>query len=239
MIACDCPVCTSSDPRDRRTRCSVVFSFNDHALLVDTAPELRLQALACNIRLIHAVWYTHAHADHIVGLDDLRRFNWLLQGPLPVYASERTHASIQKMFPYAFAEQRDYPSAIPTLQERIVTGPFELFGRTVTPLEYWHGQTPVLGVRIGNIAYMPDCNRIPDSTMSLLRDLDVLVLDALRIRPHPTHFNLEEAIEAARRIGAARTYFTHIAHELMHETTQRELPAKMFMAHDGLVLESD
>ncbi|MDX2199181.1 MAG: MBL fold metallo-hydrolase [Phycisphaerae bacterium] len=239
MIACDCAVCTSSDRRDRRTRCSALFGFNDRNLLVDTGPEMRLQCIAANVRKVHAVWYTHHHADHVVGLDDLRRFNWLMGGPLPVFASERTLGELRRMFSYAFDAPPGYESAIPALVPRAIDGPFELFDRTVTPLPYFHGSLPVLGVRVGAAAYVPDVNRIPEETMSLLRGLDVLVLDALRVRPHPTHFNLEEAIRVAERIGAARTYFTHIAHELGHAETNARLPAGMELAYDGLVIESD
>ena len=239
MIGCDCAVCRSDDPRDRRTRCSVVFSFNSHNVLVDTSPELRLQCLACDVRLVHAVLYTHHHADHVVGLDDLRRFNWLLGGPLPVYANEATLAHLRRMFAYAFDEDRTYPSAIPTLTPHEITGPFELFGQRVIPIPYFHGRLPVFGFRVGNIAYVPDCSEIPRESWPLLRDLDVLVLDALRRRPHPTHFNLEQALVVAEKISAARTFFTHIAHELGHAETEADLPATMKLAYDGLVLSSD
>lgn len=237
MIGCDCPVCTSDDPRDRRTRCSAVFSFDDRHILVDTAPELRLQAVACGVRRVDAVLYTHHHADHVVGLDDLRRFNWLAGGVLPVYGSDATLTRVEQMFPYAFFEDPEYPSAKPQLAATRVSAPFELFGRTVTPIPYLHGPLPVIGFRIGSIAYCPDCSLMPEDARPLLRDLDVLVLDALRRRPHPTHFNLDQAVEEARRIGAQRTYFTHIAHELRHAETNAELPRGMQLAHDGLVVQ--
>lgn len=237
MIACDCAVCTSPDPRDRRTRCSAVFSFDDRHLLVDTSPELRLQCIACNIRRIDAVWYTHAHADHVVGLDDLRRFNWILKGALPVFGSDTTLAAVGRMFPYAFAHQHEYPSAIPTLNAQLLNGPFELFGREAIPIEYQHGPTTVTGLRIGNVAYIPDCNHLPEQALGSLRDLDVLVLDALRVRPHPTHFNLEQAIEVARGVGAGRTYFTHIAHEVGHAQTEASLPEGFKLAYDGLIID--
>lgn len=236
MIACDCPVCTSPDPRDRRTRASALFRFDDHALLVDTAPELRLQCLASNVRHVDALYFTHHHADHVAGLDDVRRFNWLKRGPLPVHASDATLDHLRTMFRYAFEQDPDYPSAKPELIPTPIHGPFEIAGRTVTPIPYFHGPLPVLGLRIGDIAYVPDCSRIPDDSRPLLAGLDVLILDALRRRPHPTHFNLEQAIDEARRIGAARTFFTHIAHELGHAQTQAELPPNMFMAYDGLEL---
>lgn len=239
MIACDCPVCTSADPRDRRTRPSAIFSFADCNVLIDTSPELRLQCLACGVRGVDAILFTHAHADHVTGLDDVRRFNWLQGRRLPVLASAATLERVTKMFEYAFVDDLEYPSAKPQLEPCVIDGPFELGGRAVTPIQYWHGRDAVLGFRIGAIAYCPDVNRIPDESRALLRDLDVLVLDALRRRPHPTHFNLEQAIEEARRIGARRTYFTHIAHELGHAETSAGLPAGMQLAYDGLVIESD
>jgi phosphoribosyl 1,2-cyclic phosphate phosphodiesterase len=238
MIGCDCAVCTSNDPRDRRTRTSAVFSFDGMRLLIDTGPELRLQCVACGIDVVHAVAYTHAHADHIVGLDDLRRFNWLLKRPLDVYGAAQTLAYIEQMFGYAFHHNPEYPSAKPELIPKAVEGPFELFGRRVTPLPYKHGTQTVMGFRIGDVAYCPDCNFIPDDTRALMRGLDVLVLNALRRRPHPTHFTIEEAVEEARRIGAGRTYFTHVAHELGHAATNAELPSGMELAYDGLVLQS-
>ncbi|MBI5865061.1 MAG: MBL fold metallo-hydrolase [Planctomycetes bacterium] len=237
MIGCDCPVCTSADPRDRRSRTSALFSFDERHVLIDTGPELRIQCIACDVRRVDAILYTHHHADHVVGLDDVRRFNWLGKGAVPVYANEATLTHLRTMFRYAFEHDPDYPSAKPELTPHAIRGPFELFGRTVKPLAYWHGPLQVLGFRIGGIAYCPDCSRIPDEVRPLLADLDVLVLDALRRRPHPTHFTLEQAVEEARRIGAKQTYFTHIAHELGHEATNATLPAGMALAHDGLVVE--
>jgi phosphoribosyl 1,2-cyclic phosphate phosphodiesterase len=239
MIGCACAVCTSADPHDKRTRPSAAFGFNEHRLLIDTSPELRLQCLAVNLQAVHALLYTHHHADHVAGLDDVRRFNWLLRAPLNVYASAVTLRELKRMFEYAFEPQGDYPSAKPELRPVAINGPFELFGRTIIPVPYLHGPMEVLGFRIGAIAYCPDCNAIPDASRALLHNLDVLVLDALRRKPHPTHYNLEQAIEQAQRIGAARTYFTHIAHELPHAATNAELPAGMALAYDGLVLESD
>lgn len=238
MIGCDCPVCRSPDPRNRRTRPSALLSYNDHHVLIDTSPELRLQCLSSGVTRVDAILFTHFHADHVAGLDDVRRFNWLARRPLDVYADERTLARLRQMFPYAFDLDASYPSARPELRPVCIQGPFELFGATVTPIPYLHGPLPVLGFRVGPVAYCPDCSRMPDESRTLLGDLDVLVLDALRRRPHPTHFNLEQAVEEARRIGAARTYFTHIAHELEHAATNAELPRGMELAYDGLVIES-
>jgi phosphoribosyl 1,2-cyclic phosphate phosphodiesterase len=239
MIACDCPVCTSADPRDRRTRTSAVFSFDGHHVLVDTAPELRLQCLACHITQIDAILYTHAHADHVAGLDDVRRFNHLLGRALSVYASPDTLGRVRQMFGYAFTEDAEYPSAKPQLEAVEIHGPFELFGRRVTPIPYEHGPTEVFGYRVGNIAYCPDCSRIPESSRALLSGLDVLVLDALRHRSHPTHFNLAQALAEAGRSGAARTYFTHLTHDYDHDAAQAELPPGVELAYDGLRVECE
>lgn len=237
MIGCDCAVCTSTDPRDKRTRTSAIVQTARGSILIDTPPELRMQCLANNIRRVDAILYTHQHADHITGLDDLRRFNALQQTALTCYANPHTAHVLQRMFPYAFTNDPAYPSAKPELRFAEVDGGFELFDVAVTPIPLLHGKMPILGFRIGRFAYCTDCSTIPEASFDLLADLDVLVLDALRIRPHPTHFNLEQAIEAARRIGAKQTYFTHIAHELGHAETNTQLPDRMELGHDGLVIE--
>ena len=239
MIGCDCPVCTSADPCDRRSRPSVVVEFAGRAVLIDTAPELRLQCVANGIKRVDAVCYTHAHADHVVGLDDLRRFNWLAQSAIDCYGTADTMRAVQRMFPYACDDEPDYPSAKPTLElHSIDDGPLELFGCEVVPIPLMHGQLPVRGYRFGPVAYCTDCNAIPASSWRLLEGLDVLVLDALRRRSHPTHFNLEQAIETARQIAARRTFFTHIAHELPHAATNATLPPGMALACDGQVVRS-
>ena len=239
MIACDCPVCTSADPRDRRTRASILVEAAGRSLLIDTTPELRMQCLTCNVRRVDAVLFTHDHSDHVTGLDDLRRFNALQRQVLTCYGNEPTLATLQQMFAYAFRDDPDYPSAKPLLAAQPVDGPFEAASVQVTPIPLFHGQMPVLGYRIGRFAYCTDVSRIPSEAMGLLKGLDVLILDGLRRRPHPTHFNLEQAVEAAGQIGAGRTYFTHIAHELAHEATNATLPAGMALAYDGQIVNLD
>ena len=234
MIGCECEVCTSTDPRDRRARPSIAVDCGDRTILIDTAPELRLQCVTCGIRRVDAVLFTHHHADHVTGLDDLRRFNWLLQGPVPCYGLPDTLKMIRRMFLYAFEDDPDYPSHKPDLQLLPIEGDrLELFGRAIVPVPLMHGPLPILGYRFGSVAYCTDCNVIPERSFELLRDLDVLILDALRRRPHPTHFNLEQAVEVARVIGARRTLFTHIAHELKHEPVNAELPDGIELAYDG------
>ena len=237
MIGCDCPVCTSPDPHDRRTRTSALFSFDGCHLLIDTPPELRLQCVALNIRHIDAILFTHHHADHVTGLDDVRRFNALAGRPLPVCGAPATLDHLRTMFRYAFEDDPAYPSHKPELHPRPLDGPFEFAGRTITPIPLRHGPLPVLGFRVGRLAYCTDCNAIPDDSRPLLDGLAVLILDGLRRRPHPTHFNLEQAVAEARRIGARRTDFTHIAHELPHAATNAALPPDMALAHDGLICD--
>lgn len=237
MIGCDCAVCTSTDPRDKRTRTSVIVRTAGRSILIDTPPELRMQCLANDIRRVDAILYTHQHADHITGLDDLRRFNALQRTVLTCHANPHTAHVLQRMFPYAFTTDPGYPSAKPELKLDEVDGRFEATGIPVTSIPLLHGKLPILGFRIGRFAYCTDCNSIPEASLDLLGGLDVLVLDALRVRPHPTHFNLEQAVEAARRIGARRTYFTHIAHEIGHADTNASLPDGMALGHDGQVID--
>ena len=235
MIACDCPVCTSADPNDKRTRPSITIQFDQTTLLVDTTPELRLQCVACGIRRVDAVLFTHHHIDHIAGLDDLRRFNWVQESVIPCYGQTETLARIREMFPYIFDENSTY-LAKPKLTLHAVAGPFEIAGRSVTPINLLHGEMPVLGFRVGDFAYCTDVSEIPAESWPLLEGLDALILDALRKRPHPTHFNLEQAVDHARRIGARQTYFTHVAHELGDAETNGALPDTMNLAHDGQVI---
>ncbi len=237
MIGCDCAVCTSTDPRDRRTRPSIIVQAAERSILIDTSPELRLQSLACSVTRVDAVLFTHYHADHVAGLDDLRRFNHLQKSALTCHADRATADVLVRMFPYAFEDLTGYVSSKPQLRLEMIDGPFDLFGVRVIPVPLLHGDLPVLGFRFGPFAYCTDCSRIPDPSFDLLRGLDVLVLDALRRRPHPTHFTLDEAVEHARRIGAQRTFFTHMAHDLAHDATNRELPPNMALAHDGQVIE--
>lgn len=234
MIGCDCDVCRSTDPHDNRTRPSVVVSYNNTHVLVDTTPELRVQAIANQVKRIDAVVFTHAHADHIMGLDDVRRFNALNRSPLDVWADAVSFAAIEKCFGYAFKDPDPEPKSFrPHLVRRNIAGPFEIGGVTWTPIDLVHGDDSVLGFRIGRLAYCTDVNLIPERSFDLLQDLDVLVLDALAPNPHTKHFSLPEAVETARRIGARQTLFTHIAHRLPHALTNRDLPATMQLACDG------
>jgi phosphoribosyl 1,2-cyclic phosphate phosphodiesterase len=236
MIACRCDVCRSTDPRDKRNRASVVVSYGATRVLVDTTPELRLQCVTHGVESIDAVVYTHAHADHVMGLDDVRRFNTVRTGPIDVWADERTFSALGRCFAYAFKEpEAEQKLFRPHLVHRLIDPdePFHVGPLKWTPVPLLHGDLPVLGFRIGRLAYCTDVSKIPEPSFALLEGLDVLVLDALQYKKHTTHFSVEEAIEAAKRIGARQTLFTHIAHALPHEETNRLLPEGMDLAYDG------
>jgi phosphoribosyl 1,2-cyclic phosphate phosphodiesterase len=239
VIGCECAVCTSKNPRNNRTRCSLAVGLPEGILLVDTPPDLRTQMLRERIGVAHAILYTHEHADHLFGLDDVRLLPFYLGHPVPVYCEDLVEQRIRKSFDYAFADrEHTHQGAVPQLVFRtITTAPFEILGVSVTPIRLRHGPNfEVLGFRFGNIAYCTDTNGIPDESWPLLEGLDVLILDALRPRPHATHFGLDEAIQAARRIGARQTYFTHCSHELEFTETNARLPAGMALAYDGMRL---
>ncbi len=235
-IGCGCPVCTSDDPHNKRTRCGVVLGLPEGNLLIDTPPDLRFQLLREGIGIIHAVLFTHEHADHIFGLDDLRLMPFFLGYPVPLYCEEIVEGRIRKSFEYAFSDiEQTHKGAVPRLSfERITTEPFEVLGTRVTPIRLRHGpRFEVLGFRIGNVAYCTDTNEIPPASWPLLEGLDVLILDALRTTPHVTHFSLDEAIEVARKLKPRRTLFTHISHDLDYEETNAKLPPGMELAYDG------
>lgn len=238
MIACDCAVCRSTDPRDQRMRPSIVVELADGvSVLVDTTPDLRMQALRCGLRRVDAILYTHAHADHVFGLDDVRRFNAINGSPMPVYAAAGTVDEIRARFGYAFSTAKPEAGGRPQLSLWNLGGRF-CFGREeIVPVPIMHGRDGILGFRLGGLGYLTDCSGIPESSMALLEGLEVLVLDALRRRPHPTHFSVDQAVEMAGRIGARATYFTHICHDLGHAETCAALPPGMALAYDGLTLE--
>ena len=238
MIGCDCDVCQSPDPRDKRLRPSIFMEFDDGLrVLVDTTPDLRAQALRANLRQVDAILFTHSHADHVMGLDEVRRYNMLRRAPMPIYGDANTLRELRRTFAYVFESNAPKGGGVPDLRLFPIEGRFCLGRQEVQPVPIRHGPWNILGFRVGRFAYLTDCNGIPDSSLDLLQDLDCLVLDALRHRPHPTHFTLAEAVEMAARIGATRTYFTHIAHELGHAGTCAQLPAGMALAYDGLDIE--
>jgi len=212
MIGCDCAVCRSQDPRDQRLRPSIFVQCDDGLhVLVDTTPDLRAQALRHDIRRVDAILFTHAHADHIMGLDEVRRFNILSRAAIPIYTDAATTADITRVFRYAFDPDTPKGGGVPQLRMWTIGARFSLGRQEVVPVPIRHGSRGILGFRFGRFAYLTDCNSIPESSFELLDGLDCLVLDALRHKPHPTHFTVAEAVEVARRIGARQTYFTHIA----------------------------
>jgi phosphoribosyl 1,2-cyclic phosphate phosphodiesterase len=236
MIGCDCGVCRSADPRDNRLRPSIyVECDNGHRILVDTTPDLRQQALRHDIRRVDSVLFTHAHADHVLGLDELRRFNHMTRQPVPLYGEPHTLEQIRQTFAYAFNKNAPAGGGVPDLTMHELDGrPFALGGQEIVPVPVRHGTWTILGFRFGGFAYLTDCNAIPESSMPLLEDLDVLVLDALRHRPHPTHFTVAQAVQVAKAVGAKQTLLTHICHDLGHEETSAMLPPGVGLAYDGL-----
>jgi len=232
VIGCNCPVCTSADPRNRRTRCSALLQYGVHNILIDTSPDLRLQALREDIRHIDAVLYTHSHADHMHGIDDLRSFSLHSGKPIPVYGSTRTLKRVRENFSYIF-DDMDQPGFIPQLTLFPVEISFELFELQIIPIPLLHGQMQVLGYRCGPLAYLTDCSAIPDSSLELLEDLELLVLDGLRFKPHKTHFNIDQAVQMAQTIGARQTWLTHLSHDVDHPRHEPQLPEGIYLAYDG------
>lgn len=243
VIGCRCRVCTSTDPRDERTRCACRIEAAGVHIVIDTGPDFRRQALREGIDHVDAVLFTHHHFDHVVGLDDLRPFFFRNRRPIPCYARDNTVAVLQDMFRYIF-EDGSYPG-VPDLTLAEVTGPFDVVSREsperrihVVPIDAFHGDLPMLGYRIGRFAYLTDTNHLPETSHAMLGDLDVLVLDALREEHHPTHYSIDEAVEVARRIGAKKTYFVHMTHSVSHAEIDRSLPDGMWLGYDGLTFEA-
>jgi phosphoribosyl 1,2-cyclic phosphate phosphodiesterase len=236
-IGCHCAVCSSTDPRDNRLRPSILISYGGHNVLVDTTPDFRTQALRARIDRLHAVLFTHAHADHMMGLDDVRPFNFRQSGDIPVYAAPDTMASIRGSFPYIFDGAQKVTN-IPHIDPRLIDGTaFDLFGVEFLPIPIFPGPQPIYGFRFGNAAYLTDHSEIPESSMELLRGLDVIFLDALRYKPHPTHSTVDQSIKTVERLGARRAFFTHIGHDLGHQRAESLLPPHIRLAYDGLELQ--
>ena len=244
VIGCSCRVCTSDDPRDRRLRCACFVETNGLNLLIDAGPDFRTQALRAGIRQIDTLLVTHHHFDHVAGLDDLRPFFFDNKTPVTCYTHPDSATTLRKMYWYIF-EDGSYPG-IAKLELAEVTSPFHVTGRynpsnsvLVTPIEAFHADMPVLGFRIGSFAYLTDTNRIPPESMEKLRNLDVLVLDALRRQPHRSHFTIPQAIEVAQQISAKKTIFTHMTHTVLYEEENDRLPEGISLGYDGLVIETN
>lgn len=242
VIGCRCPTCLSDDPRDRRTRHGALLQVGGGRVVIDLPPELRLQLVREGVGSIDAVWLTHLHADHVHGADDLRIFRFRTQKNMPVFCPEGSHWELLRRFPYVFDEAIQAPpgSTIPRfiLQGFRALEPVQILGQAFTPLPVPHGPTTVFGFRAGDLGYITDGKRLPPETLEALQGVRVLVLNALWWgNPHPTHFNIEEAIEAARAVGAELTYLTHMTHEVRHQALLDELPSEVQPAYDGLTVE--
>jgi phosphoribosyl 1,2-cyclic phosphate phosphodiesterase len=242
VVGCDCAACTSDDPRDRRSRHGAVVDLEDGRLLVDTPPELRLQLLAAGVDRIDAVWFTHVHADHIHGIDDLRVFT-VRRGDMPAYVPAEYVDTMKRHFAYIFDDEIAPPRGSSKPKVRM-TGfadePVRIFGRDFVPVRVPHGDVSVYGFRVGGLGYVTDGKRLPAAAMDTLKGVDTLVLNALWFgRPHASHFNVEEAIEASRAVGARRTYLTHLTHRVTHAELLERLPDGVLPAFDGLVVEID
>lgn len=239
-FGCDCSVCVSTDPRNQRTRSSVLVELPGGNLLIDTTPEMRLQLLRERINKVHAVLYTHNHADHLFGLDDTRMFPRAIGGPVPMFCEQETEDTIRQAFPYAFDEysRKITGGGVPQLRfERIEPGrPFEALGQRIVPIRLDHGRFRVLGFRIGDLAYCTDVKSIPEESLPLLQGLDTFIVDALRPQPHPTHFSLSEALATIAALHPRRAYLTHLSHAFDHPITEATLPETVRLAYDGLAL---
>ncbi len=234
IIGCDCKVCKSKNPKDRRTRTSAVVNLDGFYVLIDATPEFRLQCLNSNIPRIDTVLITHTHADHFLGLDDIRRYNQIQGSPIDLYAHERHLSAIQNVFGYACAIQAGNNKDLPRLNYKTIQDTIELNGWPITPLKLAHGKEFVFGYRLGPIAYCTDVSEMPDEIISQLQGLDILVLGALRFTEHPKHFTIDQAITAAEKIGANQTYFVHMAHQISHDEVDAQLPDNIHLAYDNL-----
>jgi len=233
-IGCHCAVCTSTDPRDNRLRPSILVRYEGRNVLIDTTPDFRTQALRARIERLDAVIFTHAHADHIMGLDDVRPFNFRQKERIPIFAAPETMAAIQRCFPYIFDGGKK-ESNVPQLDTRVLDGgPFDVCGMEFQPVPILHGSATIYGYRFGAAAYLTDHSEVPPASMELLRGLDVLFLDGLRYKPHPTHTTVDQAVRLAAELQPKRCYLTHICHDLRHERAESLLPPDVRLAYDGL-----
>ena len=236
VLGCECPVCTSANPRNQRYRSSVLINAPQGNILIDTGPEMRLQLLREKVKVVHAVLYTHYHVDHLFGLDDLRMMSRYLNGPVPIYCTDEVEEVIRRVFSYAFLSPKELPiGSIPKLEfMRIDDKPFDVLGQRVVPIPLLHNWFNVLGFRIDDVAYCTDVSEIPESSWPMLEGVRILIIDALRYKFHPAHFGLNEALEVVERLGPERAYLTHMSHEFDYDVLNKKLPAGVEMAYDGL-----
>ncbi|HHT90045.1 MAG: MBL fold metallo-hydrolase [Bacillota bacterium] len=235
VITCGCAVCQSRNPKNKRTRSSLWIRNQDTDLLIDTATEFRLQALKAKIQKVDGVLYTHCHADHVFGFDDLRVFSKLTGRSIPIYGNEPTISELREVFSYVFRKTQ-VGGGKPQVETIVVEEPFRVQNLLVQPIPVFHGTLPIFGYRLGQLAYITDCSYIPPSSLDLLLGLDTLILGVIRHEPHPTHMHMEQALDLASKLGAKRTYFTHISHLLEHEEISQMLPEGISLAYDGLTV---
>lgn len=236
VIGCDCAVCKSDSAANKRTRSSVLITVDGKNILIDTSTDLRAQSISNNLKILDAVLYTHTHADHTHGIDDLRSFNMHKEGPIPCYGSPETIERITEAFDYIFAGNKK-GGWRPNLTVTSVSAPFEISGTVVTPVPARHGANSVYGYRIGPLAYLTDCSGVPSESMELLQGIELLIIGALRKEPHPSHFSITEAIELGKTLNAGKIVLTHLGHKIDHSECSKELPEGVMLATDGLVLE--
>ena len=236
VIGCKCSICTSKDIKNKRTRSSLLITANGKNILIDTSTDLRYQALTHSIERIDAVLFTHHHADHIHGIDELRSFNMIQKGPIPCYGSEFTMDRIISMFNYIFTNDGN-DSWKPELKTSLISSQFELFGLLVQPINVYHGSMQIFGYRIGGLAYITDCSSIPEDSKKMLDKLDVLILGALRHKPHPTHLSIHEAVDVGKELKPKRVILTHLSHNLEYAETNKTLPSGFELAYDGMEIE--
>lgn len=244
-LGCGCAVCTSAmspegDPRNRRTRPSIRLAYEGHTILIDTGPDFHAQALREGIRRVDAVLYTHGHADHVMGFDDLRPLSFHVKGNLPIYADDETASSIERIFDYTFRTVDRYPTSARVKLHRLDSKPgagVDLFGACFRRIPVTHGRQQITGYRFGGAAYLTDMSDIPEESVPLLQNLDVLILDALRHDPHPSHSHLEKSIAFVEQLKPRRAFFTHMGHDLDHATTEAKLPPQIRLAYDGLQIK--
>ncbi|WP_347272728.1 MBL fold metallo-hydrolase [Candidatus Kuenenia sp.] len=234
MIACNCKVCTSDNPKNKRMRTSVLVCENGCDILIDATPEMRLQCIKNNVTRLDAVLITHIHADHIFGLDDLRRFNIVQRKDIPIYGTPATLEGIKRIFAYAFDIRAENDGYVPRFSLHAIDGNVKIGGFSIVPIDAIHGNGPVTGYRFERFAYITDVSEIPEHSLAKLMNLDVLVLGALRYTPHAKHFNIDQALDIVSKVMPKKTYFTHICHDIEHESTNSRLPENVELAYDGL-----